>query len=225
MTKTQVSDIFRGERNPPSQCKWKQSAAAGHLLFSVNQIRVWLYFWAFFWPFFSSQSHIFDWEISDWKNWWFQPFDEKFHLKKDKKSAPHSPQKKRRPKRENGIDVFEIRRRRKEREKKGETICGARSQRGRLKTSENFFLRLHQRFFLLLPEKKMLRFFFFVPLYFIFYLFNLTQMIYLSVYRLCIKYSTFRVLDNRGRLYGAVERYGRNHWVGAVDSFLLKHTK
>lgn len=105
-------------------------------------------------PFFSSQSHIFDWEISDWKNWWFQPFDEKFHLKKDKKSAPHSPQKKRRPKRENGIDVFEIRRRRKEREKKGETICGARSQRGRLKTSENFFLRLHQRFFLLLPEKK-----------------------------------------------------------------------
>jgi hypothetical protein len=53
----------------------------------------------------------------------------------------------------------------------------------------------------------------------------LTQMIYLSVYRLCIKYSTFRVLDNRGRLYGAVERYGRNHWVGAVDSFLLKHTK
>jgi hypothetical protein len=175
MTKTQVSDIFRGERNrnPPSQCKWKQSAAAGHLLFSVNQIRVWLYFWAFFWPFFSSQSHIFDWEISNWKNWWFQPFDEKFHLKKDKKkkSAPHSPQKKR-PKRENGIDVFEIRRRRKEK-KKGETICGARSQRGRLKTSENFFLRLHQRFFLLLPEKKMLRFFFFVPLYFTFLSFQL----------------------------------------------------
>lgn len=99
----------------------------------------------------------------------------KISLKKrqKKKSAPHSPQKKRRPKRENGIDVFEIRRRRKEREKKGETICGARSQRGRLKTSENFFLRLHQRFFLLLPEKKMLRFFFFVPLYFTFLSFQL----------------------------------------------------